>query len=89
MADCKQCLHYEVCADMAEKFIDAFSRGVELSVICKNFKDSTKWITRRQAKWIPINTIDKWRYQCDCCKHYVDAGTDRNYCPNCGCEMVK
>ena len=39
------------------------------------------------GRWIPINTIDKWRYQCDQCKHYVDAGTDRNYCPNCGAKM--
>lgn len=44
MADCKQCLHYEVCADMAEKFIDAFGRGEELSVVCKNFKDRTKCV---------------------------------------------
>ncbi len=78
MADCKQCLHYEIC-----EYVSILGKT------CKGFKDRTKWVKKKIAKWIPINTIDKWRYQCDCCKHYVDAGTDRNYCPNCGCEMVK
>lgn len=41
----------------------------------------------KHGRWIPINTIHKWRFQCDQCKHYVDAGTDRNYCPNCGAKM--
>ena len=27
------------------------------------------------------------RYQCDQCKHFVDSGDDRNYCPNCGAKM--
>lgn len=27
------------------------------------------------------------RYQCDQCKHFVDSGDDRNYCPNCGARM--
>ena len=39
------------------------------------------------GRWIPINTIDKWRFQCDQCKHYIDAGLDRNYCGNCGAKM--
>ena len=27
------------------------------------------------------------RYQCDQCKHFVDSGDDKNYCPNCGAKM--
>lgn len=27
------------------------------------------------------------RYQCNQCKHFVDSGDDRNYCPNCGAKM--
>lgn len=27
------------------------------------------------------------RYQCDQCNHYIDAGSDRKYCPNCGTDM--
>ena len=27
------------------------------------------------------------RYKCDQCKHFVDSGDDKNYCPNCGAKM--
>ena len=40
------------------------------------------------AKWEYIPIIDSLgRYRCERCFHYVDAGTDRNYCPNCGAKM--
>ena len=40
------------------------------------------------AKWEYIPIIDGLgRYRCERCFHYVDAGTDRNYCPNCGAKM--
>ena len=27
------------------------------------------------------------RYRCDQCNHWIDAGDDGNYCPNCGAKM--
>ena len=40
------------------------------------------------ARWEYIPIIDGLgRYRCERCFHYVDAGTDRNYCPNCGAKM--
>ena len=40
------------------------------------------------ARWEYIPIIDSLgRYRCERCFHYVDAGTDRNYCPNCGAKM--
>jgi hypothetical protein len=83
MADCKQCLHYEVCADMAEKFIDAFGCGEELSVVCKNFKDRTKWVIRTEAKWIDHG----YGVECPVCNHQVNDEYylgDAVACPNCG-----
>lgn len=29
------------------------------------------------------------KYECMECGHFVKAGTDRNYCPNCGAKMDK
>ena len=37
--------------------------------------------------WIYFNCVGNGRYQCSECFHWVDAGTDRNYCPNCGAKM--
>lgn len=48
MATCKDCLFYEVCADSAEKFIDAFTSGMELSSACLNFKERKKWVEKKK-----------------------------------------
>lgn len=37
--------------------------------------------------WIYFNCVGNGRYQCSECFHWVDAGLDRNYCPNCGAKM--
>ena len=48
---------------------------------------------RGVGKWIRISGFHldheyhPARYQCDQCKHFVDSGDDRNYCPNCGAKM--
>ena len=83
MAGCTQCLHYKVCSDIDEKFIESFVSGEELSVVCKNFKDRTKFVTRTEAKWIEhVHGVE-----CPVCNHRV---YDEYYlgdavaCPNCG-----
>lgn len=48
---------------------------------------------RGVGKWIRIpgfhldHEYYPARYQCDQCKHFVDSGDDRNYCPHCGAKM--
>ena len=41
----------------------------------------------RHGRWKLIITVEKLRYQCDQCLHYVNSGTDRRFCPNCGAKM--
>lgn len=41
------------------------------------------------GQWTYFNCVGIGRYQCNECLHWVDAGTDRNYCPNCGAKMDK
>ena len=43
----------------------------------------------RHGKWRFVNCATGLRCQCSECLHWVDAGTDRNYCPNCGARMDK
>lgn len=41
----------------------------------------------RHGKWTYCNCFEKGRYQCSECAHWIDAGLDNNYCPNCGAKM--
>lgn len=41
----------------------------------------------RHGKWRFVNCATGLRCQCSECLHWVDAGTDKNYCPNCGADM--
>lgn len=42
MKSCKDCIHYAVCSDIAEKFIEAFSSGTNVADICKNFDNKSE-----------------------------------------------
>jgi hypothetical protein len=42
MATCKDCLHYAVCADLADQFIKTFHDPSANG--CENFKDRTKYM---------------------------------------------
>ena len=37
--------------------------------------------------WISFNCAGNELYQCSECFHWIDAKTDKNYCPNCGAKM--
>ena len=41
----------------------------------------------RHGRWEYLNCFEKGRYQCSECGHFIDAGADMNYCPNCGAKM--
>lgn len=86
MASCKDCLHYEVCADSAEKFIDVFTSGMELSAACLNFKDRTKWAEKKLGKWGKNHPNDNIVY-CDQC--YMPQDMPTSFCHSCGAEMVQ
>ena len=43
----------------------------------------------RHGTWRFVNCATGLRCQCSECLHWVDAGTDKNYCPNCGARMVE
>lgn len=43
----------------------------------------------RHGKWRFVNCATGLRCQCSECLHWVDAGTDKNYCPYCGARMDK
>lgn len=41
----------------------------------------------KHGNWRFVNCATGLRCQCSECLHWVDAGTDKNYCPNCGADM--
>lgn len=78
MADCKNCIHIEVCksADSCDGRVPG----------CRHFEPKTKhwW-------WDEINPrkdVEGWiefDYQCSACKEI--SWEESNYCPNCGAIM--
>ena len=68
-------------------------RGYMGQVALQNARIAIRMMTPVDAvpvvhgRWIYFNCVGCGRYQCSECLHWVDAGTDRNYCPNCGAKM--
>ena len=45
---------------------------------------------RPQGKWkIIANAFHQTKCKCSLCKHYIWIGEDKNFCPNCGAQMVR
>lgn len=56
--------------------------------------DGKEYARVEHGHWIALEVATegngtKTRFRCDQCNHYVDIGTDRNFCPNCGAKMDK
>lgn len=86
MAPKRQLIDVEEAKGYVETFIADPILKMAANAVLKNTKrvDAVEVV---HGRWIPIRAPYKRRFQCDQCKHYVDAGTDRNYCPNCGAKM--
>ena len=65
---------------------NAYMRGYEVGKAEGILKAST----RQKGEWEIItfpHSLNK--YKCNQCHHYIYAGMDRNFCPNCGADMRK
>lgn len=63
MASCKDCLHYYMCADSAEKFIEVFTASLSIRDACSNFKDHKKFVEVvrcKDCKWYAPNNEGSW-----------------------------
>lgn len=40
------------------------------------------------GRWTHYLCVGHDRYKCSECSHWINAGIDRNYCPNCGAKMI-
>ena len=40
------------------------------------------------GRWTHYLCVGHDMYQCSECSHWINAGIDRNYCPNCGAKMI-
>lgn len=50
MKSCKECIHYVVCSDIAEKFIEAFSSGTDVADVCKNFDNKSEIVKCKECE---------------------------------------
>lgn len=77
MADCKNCIHIEVC-DQASRQRWGLMAGEKE---CSDFKDSAKYVEVVHGRW-----ISHYAYV-DCSECGESADEHYNYCPNCGAIM--
>ena len=42
---------------------------------------------KTQGEWVYVATPSGTRLKCNKCKHFINMGDDKNFCPNCGCSM--
>ena len=91
MANCKDCLHYQVCGyvmDMSDDEIE--EPGAEKA--CQHFlRDAARVV---HGYWsIILDDYDNEMMQCSICgAEFYDGDNDTvehfsNYCPNCGAKM--
>lgn len=79
MAGCATCNSYNYVRCRACGWDDAMNIVEELPAV-----DAAPVV---HGRWIYFNCVGNGRYRCSECFHWVDAGSDRNYCPNCGAKM--
>ena len=85
MANCKDCLHCDVCAHRYEKLCKG-TKIEDLNHACTKFKDRTKYVEVAHGHWETHGDIAV----CNLCHSHIVAeqGTaELNYCPNCGAKM--
>lgn len=94
MGKCKDCLHYEVCADIAEKSIICFTEQTTVDKICANFKEHTEYVKKAYRTWKIIPSHGELHVLAvRSCSRCLDVypifkqELNYNYCPNCGADM--
>ena len=92
---CKECLHYEVCADFRRNICETDQKRFEeykinSNGICDNFKNKSDYAKVKRGKWIQTNDDNKKR--CSNCDviHLIAQypNGQANYCPNCSAKMT-
>lgn len=97
MANCNDCLHYEVCKPMGHAMRNAMKMGaltesVEHKCFIKCFKPTADVVEVKHGRW---ERDSHWQYDyvCSICSDYAPEGQYGNhdnltdYCPNCGAKM--
>jgi len=86
MANCKECIHYEVCR--------ALCKSKEELMPCVVFKYRSHFVELKSAEWIEDEDMyGDLIYHCsNCGEHFIlEEGTPTDngyfYCPNCGAKM--
>lgn len=79
MAECKDCIHIEVCAYVSHDL-----------PICDSFTDAAPV---RYGSWVNAYISGIHHYRCTECGEYIEAtwtaNFEYNFCPNCGARMDK
>lgn len=79
MAQCKECLHYEICEIMAEQY------GVGRIAACQCGFYTNAAVTVRRGEWLATDSETQPLYTCSVCGKL--KGCASAYCSSCGAKM--
>lgn len=90
MESCKECLHYEVCADFRRNICETDQRRFEEYKInsdglCENFKNKADFQEVKRVKRIPMELLHD-KFKCPECGNKDIVYTDK-YCSECGAKF--
>ena len=86
MAECSNCLHFEVCALRYEKLCKG-TLVEDLIHDCSKFKDRREWLQQKQGQW-KYGARAAVCSECGFERHLDDNFGSAIACPNCNTRMV-
>lgn len=97
MAECKDCIHFEICCEHwaynseGRTSADEYKRIMDSKIPCRFFKNKSDVVEVGRGKWKEHQNGEYWHYDCPFCDDgYATKGEDKtppNYCQNCGAKM--
>ena len=91
---CKECLHYQVCAENGIYFTDQYIKGITITndvrSLCHYFKNRTDYVKVKHGHWEKGGVwgdTGSVAYRCTACGETTYDGDYFIYCPKCGARM--
>ena len=85
MAQCNNCLHFEVC-EKKDKKINIGNRVRDLIHDCICFKDKLEYVKQNHGYWIAHDLLFE-PSKCSVCGRTMYNTNGADYCPHCGAKM--
>lgn len=92
---CKECLHYQVCAENGIHYTDEYIKGIttanDVKSLCVRFKNKADYRKVKCAHWEKVGIwgdTGSVQYRCTVCNETTFDTEYFMYCPKCGAKII-